>query len=213
MRVWRSIHPRDRRALAIGSVVVVSALCLSFVVRPLFHARTAQRDRLREQRGLLARELGLIAAAERLPEDRAAAADALASVEERIFPYGDPLAATAALVKEVGEAARRQGVLLEAIETGAPEATGGGGTLLAVRIDVRGRGDFEGLLRWLKDLEGSKRLLRVEQLGVARAGGGGQPDSADIEVLTLAATVRGYVLASADGGGPATTVASGERRN
>jgi type II secretory pathway component PulM len=213
MRVWRSIQPRDRRALAIGSVVVASALCLSFVVRPLFHAHTALRDRLHEQRGLLARELGLIAATDRLPEDRAAAADALASVEERIFPYGDPLAATAALVKVVGEEARRQGVLLEAIETGAPEATGGVGTLVAVRIDVRGRGDFEGLLRWLKALEGSRRLLQVEQLSVARAGAGGQSDSADVEVLTLAATVRGYVLAGADGGGPATNVTSEERRN
>jgi type II secretory pathway component PulM len=210
MRVWQAIHPRDRRAVAIGGVVVVSALCISLVVRPLFHARIALRDRLREQRGLLARELGLIATTKRLPADLDAATDALAAVGDRLFPDRDPLAATAALVNVVGEAARRQGVLLESIESGAPEAAGG--TLLAVRVDVRGRGDLEGLLRWLTVLEGSRRLLRVEQLGVARAAADGQPDSADVEVLTLTATVRGYVLAGADGGGPATNVASGERR-
>jgi len=208
MRAWQAIKPNDRRALAIGGVVVALALCISFVVRPLLHARTALRDRLREQRGLLARELGLIAVSERLPADLDAAAEALAAVGDRLFPDRDPLAATAALVNEVGDAARRQGVLLESIETGAPEAAGG--SVLAVRVDVRGRGDLEGLLRWLAALEDSRRLLRIEQLGIARAGAEGQPDSADVEVLTLSATIRGYVLAAGDGA--STSLASGERR-
>lgn len=211
MRVWRAIQPGDRRALAIGSVVVLSSLCISFVVRPLLHARTALRDRLREQRGLLARELGVIAVSERASADRDAAADALGGVGDRLFTDRDPLAATAALVNVVGEAARRQGVLLESIEAGAPEAIGG--TLLAVRIEVRGRGDLEGLLRWLAALEGSKRLLRVDQLGVARAGAGAQPDSADVEVLSLTATVRGVALAGADGEAPTAKIAGRERRH
>src|SRR5439155_3955799 len=209
MRVWRAIPPRDRRALAIGSTVVVSALCFSFVVRPLLHARAALRDRLREQRGLLARESGLIAATERLPADRDAAADALAAVGDRLLPERDPLAATAALVNVVGEAARQQGVLLESIEAGAPEAIGG--TVVAVSFEIRGRGDLEGLLRWLAVLEGSRRLLQVEQLGVARAGAGGPLESNDVEVLLLTATVRGFVLAGSDGAGPATVGAGRER--
>lgn len=210
MRVWKAIHPRDRRALAIGSSVIASALCISLVVRPLFHARSALHDRLREQRGLLARELGLIASTKRLPADRDAAAAALARVVDRLFPNRDPLAATAVLVSLVGDAARRQGVLLESIESGAPEAVGG--TLMAVRVDVRGRGDLEGLLKWLAALESSRRLLRVEQLGVARASTGGAPHSSEVEVLTLTATIRGYVLAEGDGGGSTTNVVRSERR-
>ena len=209
MRVWKSIHPRDRRALAIGSIVLGSALGMSFVVRPLLHARAALQERLRDQRGLLARELELVAAAER-PVDRDAASAALVAVEDRLFPDRDPLAATAALVKVVGEAARGQGVLLESIEAGAPEAVGG--TLLAVRVDVRGRGDIEGLLRWLTVLEGSKQLLRVEQLGVARVGGGRYQGSTELEVLSLAATVRGFVFAGTDGEGIATIPVGGEHR-
>jgi hypothetical protein len=157
------------------------------------------RDRLREQRGLLARELGLIAATERRSVDLDATSDAVAEAGNRLFPDRDPLGATAALVNLVGEAARRQGVLLESIESGAPEAVGG--RLLAVRVDVRERGDLEGLLRWLKVLEGSRRLLRVEQLAIARERGAAPSDSADLEVLTLTATVRGYVVAGVDGGG------------
>ncbi len=195
MTGWRPLHPRDRRALTIGALVLLSGLFVNFGVRPFLHARAAVRDRLREQRGLLARELELVVAAERLPAEVDAAEGALDAARDRLFPNPDPLSATAALVSVVGEAARREGVLLEVIEAGAPEATGG--RLVAVRVDVRGRGDLEGLLRWLAALEDAKRLLRVDQLGVARVNTGAPTDAGDVETLTLQATVRGYVLPEA----------------
>jgi len=210
MRVWQALHPRDRSALAIGSIVVGSALCISLVIRPLLHARATLRDRLREQQGLLARELGLIAAAQHGSADRDAAAVALAGVGDRLFPDRDPLAATATLVSVVGGAARQNGVLLESIEAGAPQRIGG--TVLAVQVEVRGRGDLEGLLRWLAVLEDSRRLLRIEQLGVARTSASGQAGSADVEVLSFVATVRGFLLTGSEAVSPTTGVAGAERR-
>jgi type II secretory pathway component PulM len=195
MTAWRDLHPRDRRALTVGALVLLSGLLLSFGVRPFLHARALLRDRLREQRGLLARELELVAAADRLPVEVGAAERVLDAARDRLFPNPDALSATAALVSAVGDVARREGVLLEVIEAGAPEATGG--RLVAVRVDVRGRGDIEGLLRWLAALEGARRLLRVDQLGVARASTGVPTHAADVEVLTLHATVRGYLLPEA----------------
>src|SRR5262249_13075066 len=161
------------------------ALLISLVVRPFLHARATLRYQLNEQRGLLTRESGLIASAEQGPANRIAVTRAVAAAGDRLFTEKDPLAATTALVNLVGNAARRQGVLLESIEAGAPEEIGG--ALVGVRVDVRGRGDIEGLLRWLADLEGSRRLLRVEQIGVVRTGAEYQPGTKDVEVLSLVA--------------------------
>lgn len=194
MKAWRQLRPRDRRALAAGVLLLAPALVFSFVIQPYRRARAELRDRVIEQRGLLARELGLVAAAREGPSQIETAAQALARRRARLMPGRDPLAATATLVQLVGEDARRNGVLLEAIETRSPESAGGG--LAAVRIDVRGRGDLEGLLRWLRAMEGGQRLLRVEGLTVARADAGAEPDSTDTETLLLATAIRGYVLPS-----------------
>jgi type II secretory pathway component PulM len=210
MRTWTQLGPRDRRALTLGALVLVPALAFSFGVKPYLHARTGLRDRVREQGELLARELALVASARQLSAQLSGASRALASRRSRLFPGHDPLAASATLVSAVGDEARRHGVLLEAIESRAPEAVGGG--LVAVQIEVRGRGDLEGLLRWLQALETGPRLLRVEQLSVGRLDTGVPSDSLDVETLTLAAVVRGYLFAGADAGTPDNAIASVEPR-
>jgi type II secretory pathway component PulM len=192
------MNPRDRRAVTLGAAVLLPALCFTLVVRPFVHARTALRERLREQHALLARELTLVAAASRLPEQVGDAAHVLRVASPRLLP-GDAFAATATLLHAVGDAARQHDVFIEAIEGAAPEDAGDG--LVAVQINLRGRGDLEGLLRWLTAIESGDRLLRVERLGIARLSGGAAGDSKDVETLTLGATVRGYVLAAARGGG------------
>jgi type II secretory pathway component PulM len=197
MNAWARLGLRDRRALTLGALVLLPALGFSLVVQPYRRARAELRDRVAEQRGLLARELALVAAAGRLPGELDDAALALASRRHRLLPGRDPLSATAALVDVAGDAARRHSVLLEAIESRAPEAAGGG--LVAVRIEVRGRGDLEGMLGWLRALETGTRLLQIDGLTVARADAGAEPDARDTETLLLAAAIRGYVLT---GGAP-----------
>jgi type II secretory pathway component PulM len=198
------LTPRDRRALAIGGLILAPLLVFSVLVNPFLHARSALRERVREQRDLLRREMALVASAQTLPTRLADARGALASRQSRFFPGRDRLAATTALVSLVGDEARRQGVLLEGIESRTPNAAGEG--IVAVEVELHGRGDLEGLLRWLQALEAGSRLLRVEQLSVARLDGGAPAHSLDVETLTLAAAVRGYLLEGAkdarEGGAP-----------
>lgn len=199
MKPWTTLGARDRRALVLGACVLVPSLGFSLVARPYLHSRGELRQRVREQQDLLARELFLVAAAHELPTSLHSAVRALANQRGRLLPGNDPLSASAALVSLVGDEARRQGVLLEAIESRAPEPVGGG--LVEVRIEVLGRGDLEGLLRWLDAIETGPRLLRIEQLSVARTDAGVARGSADVETLALAADVRGYLLSGA-GVGP-----------
>lgn len=184
--------PRDRRALVLGGAVLFSALAFTLGVQPYRRARTTLRERIAEQRGLLARELSLVQGARALPQALERAATALDEKRTRLLPGGDPLSATAALVGIVGDEARREGVLLEAIESRTPEPAGSG--LVVVRIEIRGRADLEALLRWLGALEAGPQLIRIDGLTVAQADAGAVPDSNDTEALLLAAVIKGYVL-------------------
>src|SRR5205809_962886 len=159
---------------------------------------------VREQRDLLRRELVLVAAAHDLPASLEGAARTFASGRSHLLSGRDPLGATAGLVSLVGDEARRRGVLLEAIESDGSAPLGDG--LVAVQIEVRGRGDLEGLLRWLNALETGPRLLRVERLAVGRLDQGIARDSLDVETLTLGAVIRGYVFVGADGATSLPTV-------
>ena len=205
MNLRTQLGPRDRRAVALGALLLVPALGFSFVVKPYLRARATLQERVREQRELLMREVALVAAAHEVPATLDRAARAFARQRTRLLPERDPLAATAALVSLAGEEARRHGVLLEAIESGAAEAVTNG--LIAVQIDVRGRGDLEGLLRWLRALETGPRLLRVERLAVGRLDPGTPGDSLDVETLTLGATIRGYLVVGGDIAAPEPVIA------
>jgi type II secretory pathway component PulM len=208
VKLGTRLGARDRRALALGALVLVPALGFALVVKPYLHARAMVEDRVRVQKELLRRELALVAAAHDLPARLEGATRAFASARSHLLSGRDPLGATAGLVSLVGDEARRRGVLLEAIESDASEPLGDG--LVAVQIEVRGRGDLEGLLRWLNALETGPRLLRVERLAVGRLDQGIARDSLDVETLTLGAEIRGYVFVGSDGAMPPRAVASAE---
>ena len=192
MNAWNRLGPRDRRALRLGLLVLAPALAVSFGLKPILRDQADLRARVREQRDLLVRELALANGVAALARDRDTLALLVRTKGSRLFPGRDPLAATAALVTLVGEQARGHGVLLEAIESRAPAAAGGG--LVAVEIAVRGRSDLQGVLQWLRGMETGSRLLRVEQLALARLNDRIATNSRDIEVVTLAAVIRGFVL-------------------
>lgn len=185
MNALTRLSPRDRRALALGVMVLVPVLLFRGAVQPYLRARAALAERLAAQRELLERELSVFAAAQRLPERRARVAGLLAADAPRMLPGGDPLAASAELVGYVGDAARRSHVLVSELQSRgsvaapAPETDG----LARLQVEVRGRTDFEGVLRFLQALERGPRLVRVD--AVVIDGGGAGP-------LTLRAAVSGY---------------------
>jgi len=124
LNAWTRLGTRDRRAVILGVLTLLPALGFALVVQPYRRARAELRDRVVEQRGLLARELALVAAADRLPGDLKDATRSLAGLRPRCLPGRDPLSATAALVGVVGDEARRHSVLLESIESRAAESAG-----------------------------------------------------------------------------------------
>jgi len=193
MRRWARLAPRDRRAVLVGVSILAPVLAFSIVGKPYLHARAVLAEQVHEQQGLLRRELVLVQSVPRLSDDLSAATDALARAHPRLFPARDPLAATAILVSAVSEHARQQGVLIEVIESRPAEYLRDG--LMAVQVDMRGRGDLEGLLRWLYAIETGPKLLRVEQLSVSRVGSESPADSLDAETLSFAAAVRGFLMA------------------
>jgi hypothetical protein len=124
LNAWTRLGARDRRAVILGVLTLLPALGFALVVQPYRRARAELRDRVAEQRGLLARELALVVAAHRLPGELKDAARALANLRPRFLPGRDPLSATAGLVSAVGDEARRHNVLLESIESRAAESAG-----------------------------------------------------------------------------------------
>ena len=192
MKAWQRLRPRDRRALVLGGSLLLSACMFTYGIQPYRRARAALRERVIEQRALLARGLAVLAEGRELPAALERATGALDEKRTRLLPGDDPLSATAALVGIVGDEARREGVQLEAIESRTAEPAGD--RLVAVRIEIRGRADLEALLRWLAALETGPHLVRVEGLTVAQSDAGAVPDSNDTEALLLAAIIKGYVL-------------------
>jgi len=182
MSLATRMAPRDRRALVVGALLLVPALGWRFGVQPYRRARAELGARVLEQRGLLARELALVQASDQLTDDLSTARSSLASRRSRFFSEGEPLAATATLIRMVSEDARRHDVLLDAIESRLAEPAAGG--LLSIRIAVRGRSDFEGITGWLYALEQGPRLVTVEDLAIARSEG---------DVLFVGAVIRGFV--------------------
>lgn len=206
MNALGRLSAKDRRALFLGVAILTPALTFTFVGRPYLRARAALVDQVREQRDLLGRELVLLRSAPHRSADLANASQTLAATLPRLFPARDPLAATALLVNAVSESARRQGIAVETIESRPAESVTDG--LVAVQVNLQGRGDLEGLLRWLDALETGARLLRIEELSVVRAGPEPSSDSLDVETLGFAATIRGYLLATWDSDTAAVPVAS-----
>lgn len=194
MKVLTQLNPRDRRALVLGGAVLAGALVFRLGVKPYIHARAALAERVREQEGLLMRELALVQGAPDVSVDLTALARGLKAEQPRLLDARDPMSATAALVGAVGDDAHRHGVLIEAIESRPATPLGDG--LTAVQVDVRGRGDLEGVLRWLYAMETAGRLWRVEQLSLVRLDGAAPADSADSETLTFAMSIRAFTMGS-----------------
>jgi type II secretory pathway component PulM len=186
--------PRDRRALALGAAALVPALLFRGVLQPYLRARATVVEQLRAQRALLDRELSALAAARQLPRRRERVAGLLAADAPRLLSGGDPLAATAELVGYVGEAARRNHVQLQELQSRSAGAAPAppGDDVIQVRVELRGQTDFEGILRLLQTLERGPRLVRVDALVIEQ----GVTASRQRETLTVRAAMSGYVALS-----------------
>ncbi len=187
------LRDRDRRALLAGAVVLVPALLLAFVVKPFTLGLLEARDRLAIERGLLRRELALLADAQVLPEVVAGREAALRREAPRLFAGSDPLAATAALERYVAEQAMASRVFVQQSEALHVGEVGSG--LTAIRARIRAVSDLDGLLRLLDTLDTGSKLVHVERLVLGRVEQRFRGEERDEITLDISLTVVGYALA------------------
>ncbi len=184
------LSPKDRRALLLGAAIAGSALVFAFGVKPYVRALEATREELHWQRDLLGRERSAVSASKRYPGILETRQSDLARESAPLFDGVDDLSATSDLSDQISQTALTNRVLIQQIETRNSEAMNDG--LYAVSIDLRGEGDFEGILHFLNSLETGKKLIRVSRLVLEQATRPGPEGVPQPEVLSLSGTFTGY---------------------
>jgi len=186
----KSFSPRDRRALLWGAAVSATALLIAIGVKPYVRALRETRDELSTQRELLARERALLSASGRLPAALRKSQGSLAEESTPLFNAVDELSATSDLSDDISKAALANRVLVQQLETRKAEALDQG--IVAVAVDIRAEGDFEGVLHFLDALERGDKLIRVSALTLARVDRPVTAGTPDTEVISVTGTMTGY---------------------
>lgn len=153
------LSARDRRAVLIGGLLLVPAMAWSQGVLPYLRAVRDARAELRSERGLLQRELQVLAGAGRYPAEFGAGADRLLAEVPRLIGGNDDGAASAALAGYVRGVAQAARVHLTRVEPASSGDAGAGITSLP--LEVSGEADLEGVMTMLHLLETGPRLVHV----------------------------------------------------
>lgn len=181
---FRALSHKDRRALLIGSLLLLPPLFWIGVARPWMGAVTETRETVLQEAELLARERALMERGPTLPADLEKARLQLERKEARLLQSGNAALAEAAIASTIEEIARaNNSLLLEVRGTarprGEPEPLG----LLPLRLNVRVESDFQGLLGFLHAMESDPLLIRLIGLSMERGEGA---------TMTLTAVIEAY---------------------
>ena len=193
---WSSLHPGDRRAVAIGGALLLASLLTVYGLMPYLRSLDAAKAALAMERNLLQRETALLAQSRGFEVRFSAAELTLMEEAPRLFG-GDAIVATAALATHVVRTAAASRVVVRRAEPSEAVFDEG---LLALRVSVSAVSDFEGLLGFIHALERGDKLVRVEALSIttSRRIAGTRQEAVDEEVLGLVATVVGYGIDAQD---------------
>lgn len=201
-RAFEGLAPRDRRALLAGALVLLPALLYVAAVRPYFAALSDVRARAAVERGLLERELALLAQAPTLPGQVERASDEAARAELRLVRAANVPLAEAELTQYLETVASISRVLLQELR-GVEPARGAAEPLPGMRpiqLAVRGESDLEGVVTFLSRVEESPLLLRVTGLSIepvteraaGEARGGARAAPAPTGVIQFGLVIEGY---------------------
>jgi hypothetical protein len=155
---------RDRRALSLGGLIALPVVVWSLALAPYVRAVGDARERLDGDRALLARELEVLASADRYPGLLAQGTRALAQARPHLLDGATGPAAGAALVAYVQGRARASAVALNEIAP-QPDSVATQG-ILPVSLRLDGTGDLEGLLTFLRALESGPKLVSVSEVEI-----------------------------------------------
>ncbi len=203
---WRSMNQRDRRAVVVGTLVLLPFLVFLWGVRPFRAALTDARDQLETERATLARERAALAMATRNPQLQHVADSVMRGMRPRLFEGKDDVMASSELAGYLGDVAQRSRVWLQDAGTRpAPPAVDGIRTL---HVEIRAESDINGALLFLQNLENGEKLVRVDRIDISRTRRSDQQDS---ETLSIVAMISGFAAADVSSSTAATakpTVAS-----
>jgi hypothetical protein len=187
----KSFSGRDRRAVLLGTILLLPPALYRFAVRPYMDALAETRDRTVSERSALARERALLALAPRRDTIQHALDSVVTASEARLFNAPDAGIATAELGAYLSQLARQHNVWLRAADPRDSKVSPQG--VRTLPIDIRAESDFEGLRSFLHAMERGDKLVRVDQLIIAP----GTDTSSARPVLELRATITGYALGAA----------------
>jgi hypothetical protein len=203
---FRTLSPRDRRALLVGTVILVPVLAWSGLVQPYRRALADLQDRLAAERALLEREMALLQEAPDLPGRLETAHRTVEQWESRLVRSANPALAEAEVTSRLERLARESRVLLQEVRAMTPPS---GNAIpegvAAIRLSVRGESDFEGVIGFLYGLEYNPLLLRVGGVSVSPAspeGGGERGSAAAVQpgAMTFTAIVEAFMPANTNTG-------------
>lgn len=186
----KALSPRDRRALIWGGAIGIAALVFALGVKPYVRVLRETRDELTTQRALLTRERTMLIASHRFPAALQQSRSALTEQSTPLFDGLDELSATSNLSDDISKAALENRVLVQQLETRKGEALDNG--MVALAVDVKAEGDFEGVLHFLNSLERGEKLIHVSALMLTRVDRPATAGVPDTEVLSVTATMTGY---------------------
>ncbi len=186
------LSPRDRFALRLGTTVLLPALVVGFVLIPLRERQRVVSAAVESERGLLARELALVAQTEDLRRRKEDGQRALAEQASRLFLMAEgaePGREPEAVLDFVGLAAAESNVsILESRVVGGDSLGAGLGV---VTLELVAQSDLQGVLELLQRLERGPKLIGISSLRLEAVGGVEQADAP--EVLQLRAQLLGYM--------------------
>ena len=187
-----TLSRNDRRAIAIGSILVIPALLYIGVLRPFDRALTERRTEVSREQDLLARERSAVARAPQLPPEIAARKIELAAELQHAITSDAPATAAVRLASYVRDVARAHNVMVVQANELAPDSLGTG--LKVVRLSLRSESDIAGVSRFLRALETGPMHVRVATLQIERNGNvrpsnlPAPPDG--LEILSLSVTIE-----------------------
>jgi hypothetical protein len=187
---WATLSAKDRRAIAMGAVLVLPALIYIWGVRPYRAALTDTRDELETARVALSREKAAVGTTGNSPASQRTADSALMMVTPRLFEGRDDAIASAQLAAYLGNVARRSRVLMQDANTRPSTASPEG--IRTLRVEVRAESDIQGVTTFLHNLEAGDKLVRVDRLEISRVPG--LEDKNGFETLSIAATISGFAF-------------------
>jgi type II secretion system (T2SS) protein M len=183
------VTPRDRRAIVVGTAVILGAVLVTRVVPGAIRSTRELRERAADQMETAARAREAIASTSMLRDSLGRAAAEIVALAPTLTDGGSAAEAQAALSSFVSLVASRSDLRVARLDPVPDSALGAFGRV-AVQAELEG--DLRGLTRFLQGVEVGDPLLTIASLAVSAPNAVGQPNQP--EVLRIEARVEGLYL-------------------